>query len=201
MLAKSDNWILTAASLIRADAFLAAGGLDKDLGTFADGYLTRKIALTRGYCYAPRPVLYMSIFSTSASRSVAFDPARTTALRNLAKEKMTADPAFPAWYVARFVDRWRFTAARLALQEGQMSLPIVASLGALNRLDRSVMAVILAISKGRLGRLGAIVWLFLRLRPYRLRDIVTTFLFRALVTGTYSAGKQLSAEAPPIPAD
>jgi glycosyltransferase involved in cell wall biosynthesis len=200
-LAKSDNWILTGAALFRADTLVAGKVLDKELGTFADGYLTRKIALTRGYCYAPRPVLCWSIFSTSASRSVALDSARTTALADLAKQKIAADSAFPIWYAARFAARLRFAAARLILWQGQISLPAIISLGALNRLDRSVMAVILAVSKGRLGRLGAIAWLFLRLRPYRLRDIVTTFLFRALVTGTYSAGKQLSAEAPPIRAD
>lgn len=197
MLAGSDNWILTGASLFRKDTLLAGAALDKDLGTFADGYLTRKIALTRGYCYAPRPVLCCSIFSTSASRSVALDPVRITALRNQAQQRIAADPAFPAWYAARLATRWRFAAARVALQERQISLPVVMSLGALNRLDRGIVAAILAISKGRLGRLGATAWLFLRFRPYRLLDVATTFLFRTLVRGTYYTGKQLSAEAPP----
>jgi glycosyltransferase involved in cell wall biosynthesis len=197
MLASSDNWILTGASLIRADAIKAGGNLDKELGTFADGYLVRKIALTRGYCYAPRLVAYWSIFSISQSRVAALDPARSTALRELAKAKIAADPVFPAWYPARLAARWRFAAARLALQEGQTGLPAVIDLGVLNKLDRNVIGVILAIAKGRLGRLGATVWLFLRFRPYRLHEVAATFLFRTLVSGTYAVGKRLSAEAPP----
>lgn len=195
MLASSDNWILTGASLIRADALLAGGGLDEDLGTFADGYLTRKIALIQGYCYAPHPVLCISMFSTSASAAVALDPAQTIALRSRALQKIATDPTFPAWYAARLAARWRYSVARMALSQGQINLPVVASLGELPRLDRCIIAAIFVVSRSHLGRLGAIAWLFLRFRPYRLRDVVATFLFRKLVSGIYSAGKRLSAEA------
>lgn len=197
MLARSDNWILTGASLIRANALLAGGGLDKGLGTFADGYLTRKIALARGYCYAPNPVLCISMFATSASGAVALDPVRTTALRNLALQKIAADPTFPEWYAARLAARWRYSVVRMALSQGQTNLSVITSLGELSRLDRSIVATIFAVSKGHLGRLGAIAWLFLRFRPYRLRDVTAAFLFRMLIGGIYSIGRKLSAEAPP----
>ena len=54
LLARIDNWILTGSAVFRRDAVVALGGFDARLGSFADGYLARKVALTHGFCFAPR---------------------------------------------------------------------------------------------------------------------------------------------------
>jgi glycosyltransferase involved in cell wall biosynthesis len=179
-LAKSDNWILTGASVIRAEAIRSLGGLDADLGSFADGYLTRKIALTRGYCYAPQLVSTWSIFPTSASRVVALDHAKATKMWDVTREKLSADPIFPAWYADRFADRWRFATSRLALQQEKINIPFIMSIGVKAPIDRAAIAFIFTISKGWLGRVAASAWLFARFRPYRLVDLTATFIFRKL---------------------
>jgi glycosyltransferase involved in cell wall biosynthesis len=71
LLTRTDNWILTGATVFRRDAILAAGGLDPDLGSFADGYLARKVALT--FIFSPTVVSTWSTFETGASRVTALE--------------------------------------------------------------------------------------------------------------------------------
>ncbi len=53
LLRTTDNWILTGSAVFRRDRVLEAGGFSPELGSFADGYVARKIALRHGFCYAP----------------------------------------------------------------------------------------------------------------------------------------------------
>ncbi|HLH87326.1 MAG TPA: glycosyltransferase family 2 protein [Xanthobacteraceae bacterium] len=179
-LASSDNWILTGASIIRADAVATNGGLHEELGSFADGFLTRKIALTRGYCYEPRLVATWSIFPQSASRSVALDVEKAKAIGVIAQAHISADTVFPPWYAKRFGGRWRFSTARLALSREPIDPRSVLALGALARVDLAVLNAILGLSRGLIGRGLAAAWLFIRLRPYRVAGIAATFLYRLI---------------------
>jgi glycosyltransferase involved in cell wall biosynthesis len=179
-LAVSDNWVLTGASIIRADAVAANGGLIEELGSFADGFLVRKIALTRGYCYAPRLVATWSIFPQSASRSVALDVEKAKAIGAVAQAHISADTVFPPRYAERFGARWRFSTARLALSRERIDPGSVLALGASSRVDLAVLNALLGLSRGLLGRVLATAWLFVRLRPFRVRGIAATFLYRVV---------------------
>lgn len=174
LLKRMDNFIHTGGAIFRRDAIVQAGGLDDSLGAFADGYLTRKIALTFGFCYAPRVVACWRVFTTGVSRTTALDLAKAQQALKLYPEKLAADPAFPAWYPEVFRDRWRFATCRLALQASPPDFGFVLGMGAVGATDRLILKAIRALGKGELSRVIALGWLWLRLRPYRLTDLVVT---------------------------
>jgi glycosyltransferase involved in cell wall biosynthesis len=180
LLKRMDNFIHTGGAMFRRDAILEAGGLDDSLGAFADGYLTRKIALTFGFCYAPRVVACWRVFTTGVSRSTALDLAKAQQALMLYPARLAADHAFPAWYPDVFSRRWRFATSRLALQAIPPNFDLVLGMAATAPLDRSVLNAIRTIGKGSLLRIATLGWLWLRLRPYRLTDLVTTWLARKL---------------------
>ena len=180
LLVAGDHQIVTGAALFRRDAIAAAGGLDPDLGSFADGFLARKIALTRGFCYAPRVVSTWRIFPTGMSRQSSMDLDNARRMLDVARRKLASDPAFPHWYADRFDNRWRFATSRLVLKEPAVDFDFVLAMAARNALDRAVLKTVWAVSTGALGRTAALFWLWLRLRPYRLRDLLSTMIFRKL---------------------
>ena len=45
LLRSTDNWILTGSAIFRRDCVTWAGGFDARLGSFADGFIARKVAL------------------------------------------------------------------------------------------------------------------------------------------------------------
>src|SRR5947209_10692137 len=102
LLRRFDNWILTGSTIFRRDAMELAGGLDESCGSFADGYLLRKIAVTRGFCYAPRLVAGWRIFSSSVSRQTALDVDKAREILQTIPVKISNDPAFPPWYACLF---------------------------------------------------------------------------------------------------
>jgi glycosyltransferase involved in cell wall biosynthesis len=178
LLKRMDNFIHTGGAIFRRDAIVQAGGLDDSLGAFADGYLTRKIALTFGFCYAPRVVACWRVFTTGVSRTTALDLAKAQQALKLYPEKLAADRAFPAWYPEVFRDRWRFATCRLALQATPPDFDFVSGMAATAAIDHAVLKAIKTTSKGKLLRIATLGWLWLRLRPYRLTDLVVTWFRR-----------------------
>ena len=81
--------------MFRRDAVVALGGLDARLGSFADGYLARKIALTHGFCFAPELVATWCIYNDSVSRQTALQVAKARECSRLLPQRIAADPAFP----------------------------------------------------------------------------------------------------------
>lgn len=179
LLRHSDNWILTGASVIRKDRLVAAGGLQEELGSFADGYLTRRIALATGFCFAPQIVAEWNVFPSSASMRTATDPQRTVALMELAARQISNDPLFPDWYAARFRDRWRFAASRLALSGKRVGVEVIRAFTPDGSPERRLLDITTRAS-GRWWRLLTTAALWLHLRPYRLIDLATTILLRKL---------------------
>jgi glycosyltransferase involved in cell wall biosynthesis len=180
LLRHSDNWIVTGAALIRRDALIAAGGLDAELHSFADGFAVRKIALMRGVCYAPRPVMNWCVFPTGVSRQTALNIENAQTMMAISHRKLAADPVFPPGYADEFRDRWRFATARLALQKQPMDLAFAATMGARTDFDRRAIAWLSRRVGGRPGGIVLLFWLWLRLRPYRVIDLVTSFAVRQL---------------------
>jgi len=180
LLTRMDNWILTGATVFRRNAILAAGGLDVELGSFADGYLARKVALTHGFIFSPTVVSTWRIFETGISRVTALDLPSAQKLLQIAPERIRSDPVFPNWYADIFEKRWRFSVCRLALNVKPFDRRLLLSIGAISLLDRTVFKVIWATSNPRLGRIAILVWLWIRLRPTSLFAVLRTTISRRL---------------------
>jgi glycosyltransferase involved in cell wall biosynthesis len=183
LLARIDNWILTGSAVFRRDAIVTLGGFDARLGAFADGYLARKVALTRGFCFAPEVVATWCIYNDSVSRQTALQVATARAMLDLLPQRIAADPVFPAWYAGVFARRWRFAAARLAL-EHPVDHELLAVMGAPSRLDRAAIGAIRRVARGRVAHLATLAWLGLRLRPTSLVGVATTALARRFERGS-----------------
>jgi glycosyltransferase involved in cell wall biosynthesis len=178
LLRRNDNFILTGAAVFRRDCVVSAGGLQEELSTFADGYLVRKIALTRGFCYAPKVMLTWCIFHDSVSRKTSTEPARAQQVLEKIEAQMATDPAFPAWYRDAFIRRWHFATSRLALQDDPINRDLLITMGAQNAADRTTLNYFLnnfGRSSARALILGFLWW---RFRPLSLIDLGTTALAR-----------------------
>ncbi len=180
LLLQTDNWILTGAAVFRRNAILAAGGLDVGLGSFADGYLSRKIALSDGFIFSPTVVSTWRIFESSISRGSALDLGRAQKILQIGSDRIRSDPVFPSWYVDMFQKRWRFSVCRLALEVKPFDRSILFSIGAISLLDRTVLKVIWATSLPRLCRIATLAWLWLRLHPMSLFAVLRTAIWRRL---------------------
>jgi glycosyltransferase involved in cell wall biosynthesis len=180
LLARIDNWVVTSSAVFRRDAIEQAGGLNAELGSFADGYMARKIMLQRGFCYSPEICARWSVFRTSLSRERALQP--TTAAESLAMlpSHMEADPVFPRWYAEKFRKRWRFATARLALDASPIDRELLLRMGATCRFDRNVLGMLASLPMRPLARLLILAWLWFRLRPYALTSLLATQISRSL---------------------
>jgi glycosyltransferase involved in cell wall biosynthesis len=175
-LRRIDNWILTGSAVVRRDYMLEAGGFDGTLGSFADGYVFRRLALQYGCCYVPKPGVVWRVSKSGYSRSQAADPAATMSTLTTALERIRADPIFPAWYPKTLERRWRFGIGRIAAASKPMNRALLAVLGR-GRAGKAVLAAAAALG-GSIGRTIAIIWLSLQERPTSFRGLVRTWLSR-----------------------
>jgi glycosyltransferase involved in cell wall biosynthesis len=178
LLARSDNWILTGSAVFRRSAIDAAGGLDEALGSFADGFLARKIALMFGFCYAPQAVAAWCVHPKGLSRTAALDAKRAGHMLAQVTRKIAADSVFPRSYEQLFADRWRFASARLALQATPRNDEVIMAMGARSALDRAVLGFVSRLPGRTATGWIMLAWLWLRLRPYRLVDLLRTAALR-----------------------
>jgi glycosyltransferase involved in cell wall biosynthesis len=175
LLRKHDNWIHTGSAVFRREAIVASGGLIQSLGTFADGYLARKIAITRGFVYSPKPVAIWRVMKAGESRKIARDLGRAKGFVSTICGRIAADPDFPPWYVAVFRDRLRFAFCRLAVEEEPIDYDMLNELGSRNRLDQNLFSTLRRFVPVRsLQRVAILAWLAFRLRPVSLVDLLFT---------------------------
>lgn len=180
LLARSDNWILTGAAVFRRDAVAWAGGFDERMGSFADGIMTRKLALTFGFYFSPRVVLTWNIFPNSVSRRTASDPQEALAMLDAAVTALTEDPVFPRWYARVFADRWRFSTSLLALASEPINKDLVAAMAGRSRLDLAMLRALQTLPTHRLVERATAAWLWLRLRPITLAGVAHTAIARRM---------------------
>jgi glycosyltransferase involved in cell wall biosynthesis len=178
LLARADHWIHTGSTIFRRDLVLRNGGFDARLGSFADSYLSRKVALASGFCYAPEVVAVWNIFSGGLSRAAALDLRRARQFLVDFPRIISADPKFPEWYADLYKKRWRFATSRLALEARPVDAELLRAMGGPERIDQVVLATLSPYLSRSPVRLAALAWLWFRLRPYRLRDLVATALSR-----------------------
>jgi glycosyltransferase involved in cell wall biosynthesis len=176
LLHATDNWILTGSTVFRRECVTWAGGFDARLGSFADGFIARKIALRYGFYFEPKIVASWVVFPDSVSRRTARDLQRSNYILDAVPKLIAADSGFPSWYAAVFRDRWRFAACRLALQADPIDRAVILELGAGSTADKAKFESILALLPRRAARLVILAWLWYRLRPTSLAALLRTML-------------------------
>jgi glycosyltransferase involved in cell wall biosynthesis len=178
LLRSTDNWIHTGSAVFRRDCVTWAGGFDPRLGSSADGFIARKIALRFGFYFEPQIVAAWAVFADSVSRKTALELERTKYTLDQVPTLIAADPAFPPWYADTFRDRWRFAACRLALQADPIERALVLDIGPRNAAEKAQLATILSWRNRTLARFVAVAWLWYRLRPTSLTALARTMLAR-----------------------
>jgi glycosyltransferase involved in cell wall biosynthesis len=176
----SDNWILTGSTIFRRDCVLWAGGFDERLGSFADGFLARKIALRFGFFFEPKPVASWVIFRDSVSRTTALDLQRAQQVLRVVPALISADPGFPTWYAAAFRDRWRFATCRLALQAKPVKRELLLTMATSTKEEYAKLDKFLMLPAQPIGRLIILAWLWYRLRPTTLAGLFRTMMMMRL---------------------
>ena len=178
LLSRADNFILTGGALFRRDFVMEKGGLDGRAGSFADGLLARKIALTHGFYFEPRIFVVWNVFSRGLSRTTALDIVQARKAIHDLPILMAQDADFPSWYPAVFRRRWRFGAARLALQADPPRIAVLLEIGAPSNADKWLLSALSPWLRYRLTRWLTLGILTMRLKPYRLSDLVVTAFAR-----------------------
>jgi glycosyltransferase involved in cell wall biosynthesis len=176
LLRSSDNWILTGSAIFRRDCVTWAGGFDARLGSSADGFIARKVALKYGFLFEPDIVASWVVFPDSVSRRTALDLQRTKYTLDVVPTLISADPGFPSWYADVFRNRWRFAACRLALQADPVERSVLFELGAPAAAEKAELQRILAWPQRNLARLVILARLWYRLRPTSLFALLRTML-------------------------
>jgi glycosyltransferase involved in cell wall biosynthesis len=176
LLRSTDNWILTGSAIFRRDCVIWAGGFDTRLGSHADSFIARKVALKFGFLFEPQIVASWVVFPDSVSRQTALDLQRTKYILDVVPTLIAADPGFPSWYADAFRDRWRFGACRLALQADPIERSVVLELGAPTAAEKAKLETILAWPNQNLARLVILARLWYRLRPTSLLALLRTML-------------------------
>ena len=194
LLRTTDNWILTGSAVFRRDRVLEAGGFSSALGSFADGYLARKIALQHGFCYAPEIVATWCVFEEGLSRTTATNPEQAIRAMAGALAHFAADPVFPGWYPALFDRRWRFATSRLAVMARPVNRPVLLRLSVQSGIGRALLGAISGLALGRAGRLLLLGWLWLRFRPMSLAALSKTIWAR--YWGRQATGGRAHASSP-----
>jgi glycosyltransferase involved in cell wall biosynthesis len=165
LLRRADNWILTGSALFARDRVVAAGGFVSELGSFADGYLARKVALLHGFCFVPRLMATWQVFDHSVSRGTAADPVETERVIARAMAYFDQDAAFPRWYGDLFRRRLRFGAARLAVTATPINTAVFREASTRSLADRAFLHVASRWPSWRPLRVVLLGWLWLRFWP------------------------------------
>jgi glycosyltransferase involved in cell wall biosynthesis len=181
LLKRADNWILTGSSIFVRDRAVGAGGFATELGSFADGYLGRKVALTHGFCFIPRAMAIWRVFDDSFSRETASDPIVAQRVLANACTRFAQDPAFPAWYGELFTRRLQFSIARVAVSPRPINKAILVQTSMRAPADRMILSVVSRLPAAEPVRSIVLAWLWLRFRPMSPWLVLRSAIWRCLM--------------------
>jgi hypothetical protein len=153
------------------------GGLDPHLDSMADGFLSKRLALKYGFCFAPRVVATWQVRREGLSRTTSRTAEHVLALLNKVRTQVARDPVFPPGYDDLFERRWRFATCRLALAEESPNWKFLRTIGPQGIVDHAFYRMAQGLPRPW-GAYGALVWLTMRLRPYSLLALADTSLRR-----------------------
>ena len=181
-----DNYFSGTTSLYRRGALQALGGFDVKLGSFADAFLARRLALTYGCYFIADALGYWRIHGHNYSTATATDPVLLNARLAEIGTLIADSDLFPAGYDALFARRNRFGAIRMIL--GGDTPPAAkaeraSALLAGNAFDTRLLQLLLSLGVG--GRLAALAWITMRTRPMSLTRLLgQTGARRAILSAT-----------------
>lgn len=147
-----DNWIVTSSTVFRREAMTEAGAFDPQLGSFADGFVARKIALARGLYFDPAVFSAWRILPGSLSRRRALESSLALEALTDLPRRIREDGAFPSWYPELFERRWRFTCSRLALESRPPNMALIRDMAPQSRIWRTVFESVLSRTATAPGR-------------------------------------------------
>jgi len=178
LLKRADNFIHTGSSIFRRQSLLKKGGFVVEAGSFSDGLLARKVALTDGMWFVPTVAAIWHIHAEGLSRATALKPHKALDALRTIPLLIEADPDFPSWYAELFRRRWRFGSARLALDVIPPDKELLTAMAPETRVDRAFIVTLAPFLNFQAARWVTLAWLTLRLRPFRLRDLAVTVFDR-----------------------
>lgn len=168
---RTDHWITGTTAVFRTDLLLAAGGFDATLGVFCDFVVQRMLAFQHGFAYVPGVNAVFRVASSTLSGATRLDETKHVQQLAAARQRLANSivgqlaPGYPELFVRRL----RFSAARLQLVwNGPAADPkaIVRIAGGSGADFRALTVIHQTIGLGKIGRLVAIAWLTVRLRPF-----------------------------------
>lgn len=174
---KIDNFTPSSAVVLKRTAVEAEGRLLPELGSFADGYLMRCLALGHGFCFAPTVVANWTVNPEGVSMMTASRPETALGVLENAQARMRMRDIFPSSYPEVFGRRWRFGIGRVAAGESREVLVGLAPVVAPGRTESAIWDGLARIP-GQAGRFLRLSWLTLRFRPFSLLAIASTQIAR-----------------------
>lgn len=151
---REDGWFMGNTTLFRRAAVVEEGGFPTDLQAFADGYISRLLALKYGSCFSPDILAAWRRLVGGYSNSIVETPAKVNLMFTNAEQKMrAASSVFPPQYIAR----WK---ARQQFDLGLRKLAGFRARHATNGLIKRMIGVVVE-------KVGAVI-LLLTLRPWDL---------------------------------
>jgi glycosyltransferase involved in cell wall biosynthesis len=178
-LRNSDNWILTLSSLISVEKLRREGGFDEALGAFCDGYLLRKMALEYGFVFAPNAYMEWRISEDGQSRILMTDPVRGISTLDYGVKRMQSERVFPEWYIAKFINRWKFGMARIAILSTASNVDILEKFLVSGKLSNLTLTKLFS-RRTKISRILLLTWITLKFRPYSIRRILFTSVTRKI---------------------
>jgi glycosyltransferase involved in cell wall biosynthesis len=171
LIRSTDNWICSSSAVFRTSLLRAAGGFDATLGVFDDIIVERILAFQHGFVYVPGVRAVFRVAASTLSGSTLLDQNKNIRQLEIARERLASSVVgrLAPDYPAAFARRLQFSAARLQLVwHGRNADPeIIVKVAGGNDRDRTALTAIRrGFGFGPIGRLLAIGWLTLRLRPF-----------------------------------
>lgn len=154
LLMSDDSWFFGNTVVYRTAAIRRVGGFAASMGSFADGFACRRIAVEQGVCFIPEILGAWRRIPGGMAWSDSLLGHRLAGQIEVTRRAIAACPSFPSSYNRRWANRAQFGALRFALD---CKLAGVAEgRGALARRALRGAAIV------------ASVILFFRLRPFDL---------------------------------
>ncbi len=182
-----DSWIIGNAAIYNRTRALELGGFNRDLRSFADGYLSRGLAVTFGAGFTPKILVSWRRESGGFAGSDAGDAAGYAGIlertsQTICQDRREERMAFPKGYETRWRARsafWQLVFYRNA-DAASLDRVLQSLFPKIGKFERLVLRYLL--KAGRMGWLAGRSYLFLRIRPFdilsRLRQIVAVSVRR-----------------------
>jgi len=109
LLMREDGWFMGNTTLFRRAAVIDEGGFPVELQAFADGYMSRLLALKYGSCFSPDILAAWRQLADGYSASILESTAKANLMfANAEKKMLAAESVFPRRYISRWKARQQF---------------------------------------------------------------------------------------------